>query len=197
MKITELGLPGIRLIELDVHGDERGFFVETFNERRYAAAGFPSRFVQDNLARSRHGVLRGLHYQVRQPQGKLVWVLEGEVFDVAVDIDPTSESFGRHIAVTLNAENKHQLYVPQGYAHGYCVLSETAVFAYKCTAFHLPEAERGVLWNDPALGIRWPISEPIVNTRDQNWPLLGDLVESAPRSEPAPGNAVDAEPERQ
>lgn len=175
MKVIELELPGILLVEPDVHSDERGFFMETFHERRYAEAGIPSRFVQDNVARSRRGVLRGLHFQVRQPQGKLVWVLEGEVFDVAVAIDPASESFGRHIAVTLSGEFKHQLYVPPGYAHGYCVLSETAVFAYKCTDFYLPEAERGVLWNDPALVIPWPISEPTLNARDQNWPLLSDL----------------------
>lgn len=172
MNVTELELPGVLLLEPDVHGDERGFFLETWHARRYAEAGIPERFVQDNLSRSRRGVLRGLHYQIRRPQGKLVSVIEGEVFDVAADLDPDSETFGRWVGLRLSGEKKHQLYVPPGYAHGFCVLSDAAYFFYKCTEYYAPELERGVRWDDTRLAIEWPVAEPIVNERDSAWPTL-------------------------
>lgn len=172
MNVTELDLPGVLLLEPKVFGDERGFFLETWHARRYAEAGLPERFVQDNLSRSLNKVLRGLHYQIRRPQGKLVWVIEGEVFDVAVNIDPDSPTFGRWVGVRLSGENHRQLYVPPGYAHGFCVLSDTAYFAYKCTDYYAAELERGVRWDDARLAIDWPVDNPIVNDRDAAWPTL-------------------------
>lgn len=172
MNVTELELPGVLLIEPRVFGDPRGFFLETWQARRYADAGLPERFVQDNLSRSAHGVLRGLHYQVHRPQGKLVSVFEGEVFDVAADIDPDSRTFGRWVGVRLSGDNHRQLYVPPGYAHGFCVLSDAAYFAYKCTDYYVPELERGVKWDDPMLAIEWPVEDPVVNGRDAGWPIL-------------------------
>ncbi|MGH8544930.1 MAG: dTDP-4-dehydrorhamnose 3,5-epimerase [Gammaproteobacteria bacterium] len=172
MNVTELDLPGVLLLEPKVFGDKRGFFLETWQSRRYAEAGMPEHFVQDNLSKSRHGVLRGLHYQIQRPQGKLVSVIEGEVFDVAADIDPESATFGRWVGARLSGDNKRQLYVPPGYAHGFCVLSDAAYFAYKCTEYYAPELERGVRWDDPLLSIDWPVEEPIVNERDAAWPTL-------------------------
>ncbi len=172
MNVTELELPGVLLLEPKVYGDERGFFLETWHARHYAETGIPERFVQDNLSRSLKNVLRGLHYQIQRPQGKLVSVIEGEVFDVAADVDPDSETFGRWVGVRLSGDNKRQLYVPPGYAHGFCVLSQAAYFTYKCTEYYAPELERGVRWDDPTLGIDWPIDEPIVNKRDAGWPTL-------------------------
>lgn len=180
--MTELDLPGVLLIEPRVYGDERGFFLETWQARRYAEAGLPERFVQDNLSKSRRGVLRGLHYQIERPQGKLVWVLEGEVFDVAADVDPESGTFGRWVGVRLSGENHRQLYVPPGYVHGFCVLTEAAYFAYKCTEYYAPELERGVRWDDPTLAIDWPVEEPIVNERDVAWPTLEETREELPES---------------
>lgn len=179
MNVTELELPGVLLLEPRVFGDERGFFLETWQARRYAEAGMPERFVQDNLSRSLKNVLRGLHYQIHRPQGKLVSVIEGEVFDVAADIDPRSETFGRWVGARLSGDNKRQLYIPPGYAHGFCVLSETAYFTYKCTEYYAPALERGVRWDDPTLGIDWPVDDPIVNERDAAWPT----VEAARREE--------------
>ncbi|MGH7543015.1 MAG: dTDP-4-dehydrorhamnose 3,5-epimerase [Gemmatimonadota bacterium] len=172
MNVTELDLPGVLLLEPKVFGDERGFFLETYHLQRYAEAGLPERFVQDNLSKSRHGVLRGLHYQIRRPQGKLVSVIQGEVFDVAADVAPDSRTFGRWVSARLSGENKQQLYVPPGYAHGFCVLSDFAYFTYKCTEYYAPELERGVRWDDPTLAIDWPVEGPIVNERDAGWPTL-------------------------
>jgi dTDP-4-dehydrorhamnose 3,5-epimerase len=172
VNVTELELPGVLLLEPKVYGDERGFFLETWQARRYAEAGVPERFVQDNLSRSGKNVLRGLHYQIRRPQGKLVSVIEGEVFDVAADVDPGSETFGRWLGARLSGDNKRQLYVPPGYAHGFCVLSDSTFFIYKCTDYYAPDLERGVRWDDPRLAIDWPVDTPIVNERDAGWPTL-------------------------
>jgi dTDP-4-dehydrorhamnose 3,5-epimerase len=149
--------------------------METYHARRYAEAGLDVAFVQDNLSYSRRGTLRGLHYQNPHAQGKLVYVLEGEVFDVAVDIRAGSPTFGQHLGTVLSAENRRQLYVPPGFAHGFCVTSPTALLAYKCTDFYDAAAEGCVLWNDPALGIDWPVSDPLLSDKDRRAPKLGDV----------------------
>jgi dTDP-4-dehydrorhamnose 3,5-epimerase len=176
VKVTEAGLPGVLLVEPDVFGDERGFFMESYNRRRYAEQGLDAEFVQDNLSYSARGVLRGLHFQNPNPQGKLVSVLEGEVFDVAVDIRVGSPTFGQWTGVTLSAANKRQFYVPEGFAHGFLVTSEAALFAYKCTDFYNPAAEGGALWNDPEVGVDWPVEEPVLSEKDRNAPTLRELA---------------------
>jgi len=158
-----------------VYGDARGFFMETWHQQRYAAAGLPASFVQDNLSWSKKGTLRGLHFQHPHAQGKLVFVLQGEVFDVAVDIRNGSPTFGQWVGVTLSADNKRQLFLPAGFAHGFCVTSETALFAYKCTDFYHPQAEGGVIWDDPGLGIEWPIDTPLLSAKDRSYPRLTEL----------------------
>lgn len=167
MHITETTLPGVRLIEPRVHGDDRGFFMETWHQARYAGLGLPGHFVQDNLSFSRRGVLRGLHFQHPHGQGKLVYVLQGEVFDVAVDVRVGSPTFGRSAVAILSADNRRQFYIPPGFAHGFCVTSETALFAYKCSEYYDPAAEASLLWNDPALGIDWPVHSPELSFRDR------------------------------
>ena len=176
MKVTATDLPGVKLIEPAVHGDERGFFVETFQAERYlAAAGIALTFIQDNHSRSRRGVLRGLHLQTSRPQGKLVRVARGEVFDVAADIDPNSPTFGRWTGAVLSDRNHHQLWIPPGYAHGFLVLSEVADFEYKCTDYYDPQSEAGVIWNDPDLAIDWPNREPTLSAKDARLPRLAEL----------------------
>lgn len=175
MKVRELALSGVYLFEPRVFVDARGFFMETWHATRYHQAQVPTAFVQDNYSHSTHGVLRGLHYQLTQPQGKLVWVLHGEVYDVAVDIRRGSPTFGRWISVVLSAENRYQLYIPPGFAHGFCVLSESADFLYKCTAFYRPEDEYGLHWHDPHLGITWPVGTPLVSAKDQAYPTLATI----------------------
>jgi dTDP-4-dehydrorhamnose 3,5-epimerase len=165
--IESTPLPGLLKIQPDVFGDARGFFQETWNLRRYTEAGLDRHFVQDNLSYSRRGILRGLHFQNPRPQGKLVYVLEGEVFDVAVDVRADSPTFGQWYGETLSAENHLQLFVPEGFAHGFCVTSEFALFAYKCTDFYNPSAEFSLQWNDPAIGIEWPIDEPELSAKDR------------------------------
>ena len=161
MQAIQTEIPDVFIIEPKVFGDERGFFFESFNARRFAElTGANPEFVQDNHSRSVKGVLRGLHYQIRQPQGKLVRVVAGEVWDVAVDLRRSSPTFGKWVGVTLSAENKRQLWIPEGFAHGFVVLSETAEFLYKTTDYYAPEHERSLLWNDPELGIEWPFDEP-------------------------------------
>ena len=175
MKVTATLLPEVRLIDPDLHGDARGFFLETWHESRYAAAGLSARFVQDNLSRSVRGTLRGLHYQLRRPQGKLVQVVTGAVFDVAVDLRRSSPTFGRWVAEVLSEENRRQMWVPEGFAHGFLVLSQTAEVAYKCTEFYDAEEDRAVRWNDPELGIAWPLPDgasPILSAKDAAAPLL-------------------------
>ena len=161
MKVVETDIPDVLIIEPKVFGDERGFFYESFNAAAFeAATGLKRSFVQDNHSKSQRGVLRGLHYQVQQPQGKLVRVVAGEVFDVAVDLRRSSPSFGRWVGVHLSAQNQRQLWIPEGFAHGFVVLSESAEFLYKTTDYYAPAHERSLLWNDPQIGIDWPFTEP-------------------------------------
>jgi dTDP-4-dehydrorhamnose 3,5-epimerase len=182
VNVVETDLPGVLIVEPKVFGDERGFFMETWNGRRYEDAGLPDRFVQDNLSYSSYGVLRGLHFQNPQPQGKLVSVLRGEVFDVAVDIRVGSPSFGRWTGVTLSDTNKRQFYVPEDFAHGFVVTSEAALFFYKCTNYYAPSSEGIILWNDPEIGIEWPTDAPILSDRDRAAPPLHEIPEgSLPR----------------
>jgi dTDP-4-dehydrorhamnose 3,5-epimerase len=175
MNIIPTALPGVTIVEPNVFGDSRGYFMETWNRDRYRAAGLPGVFAQDNVSLSRRGVLRGLHFQNPYEQGKLVYVLEGEVFDVAVDVRPGSPTFAQWVGVTISSENKRQLYVPPGYAHGFCVISELAVFAYKCTEVYHPETERTIRWNDPEIAVEWPVKNPTVSDRDSRAPLLCEL----------------------
>ena len=177
MEVIETRLPDVLVIEPKVFGDERGFFMETWNEARYEEAGLQFNFVQDNLSFSQKNVLRGLHFQNPDQQGKLVYVLQGEVFDVAVDIRVGSPHFGEWTGTTLSAENKRQFYVPEGFAHGFIVTSDAALFAYKCTAPYNAQAEGGVLWNDPEIGIVWPIEKPTLSEKDRNAPKLSELPE--------------------
>jgi dTDP-4-dehydrorhamnose 3,5-epimerase len=174
MNIRETSLPGVLLIEPKVFGDTRGFFVELYHAARYAESGIPGPFVQDNYSRSVKGTLRGLHFQEPQAQGKLVQVIAGAVYDVAVDVRQGSPSFGRWFATELTAEGARQLYVPPGFAHGFCVLSDTADFMYKCTAPYAPAHERGVAWNDPDLAIPWPVERPTLSPKDAGAPRLKD-----------------------
>ncbi|GAA6140500.1 dTDP-4-dehydrorhamnose 3,5-epimerase [Hydrogenophaga sp. 5NK40-0174] len=174
MNATRLAIPEVVLIEPKVFGDDRGFFFESFNHARFEEAiGRPVKFVQDNHSKSVKGVLRGLHYQMQQTQGKLVRVVQGEVFDVAVDIRRSSPTFGQWVGALLSAENKHQLWVPEGFAHGFLVLSDTAEFLYKTTDYYAPAHERSLLWNDPALGIEWPGNlTPTLSAKDADAPVL-------------------------
>ncbi len=175
MKVTTTGIPGVLLITPKVFGDSRGFFLETFHASRYAEAGIPEPFVQDNHSHSAKGVLRGLHFQKQYPQGKLVSVTHGVVFDVAVDIRKDSPSYGQWVGITLSAEEHQQFYIPPGFAHGFCVLSEFADFHYKCTDYYHPEDEGCIRWDDPDIGIEWPISNPTLSNKDVNAPCLKDL----------------------
>ncbi len=163
------------LVEPDVFGDARGFFMETFHAEKYAAGGVDRRFVQDNFSFSQRGILRGLHFQLRRPQAKLVFVVSGEVFDVAVDVRRGSPTFGAWCGRILSGENRNQLFIPEGFAHGFCVLSESASFMYKCSEFYDASDDRGIAWNDPDIGVKWPISEPLLSAKDQRQPLLRDL----------------------
>jgi dTDP-4-dehydrorhamnose 3,5-epimerase len=173
---TTTDLPGIMVIEPKVNGDHRGFFMETYKQSDFAAAGLDVRFTQENHSRSARGILRGLHYQVApHGQGKLVRVVVGEIFDVAVDVRDGSPTFGKWIGVTLSAANRRCLYIPPWYAHGFCVVSDEAEVIYKTTAEYAPHAERGVRWDDPALGIRWPLTEVTLSERDRRWPGLASV----------------------
>lgn len=186
IRVIRCPIEGLYIIEPEVHGDERGYFCETYSERDMHAAGIDMHFVQDNESMSTKGVLRGLHFQVNHPQGKLVRALYGRVYDVAVDIRPGSPTYGQHFGVELSAENHRQFCIAPGFAHGYVALSDKAVFAYKVTDFYHPEDEAGIMWNDPSLGVVWPgvsvadetlnDGTPLtINIRDRNWPLLSDL----------------------
>ena len=178
-------IPEILVIEPDVFRDDRGHFLESYHCRRYQEHGLPERFVQDNLSFSKRGVLRGLHYQLGVPQGKLVWVVQGEVFDVAVDIRKGSPTFGQWAGFTLSSENCKQVYIPEGFAHGFCVTSESALFAYKCTDYYAPREERGIRWDDSFLRIQWPISCPVVSKKDGEYPGLDSIsAEDLPIFEP-------------
>ncbi|MFL0796694.1 MAG: dTDP-4-dehydrorhamnose 3,5-epimerase [Cellvibrionaceae bacterium] len=175
MEIIQTNIPDVLLIKPQVFGDERGFFMETFRQTIFDELGF--QFVQDNHSKSTKGVLRGLHYQIQQPQGKLVRVTKGEVFDVAVDMRKASPTFGKSVCVRLSEENKHVFWVPPGFAHGFLVVSDEAEFVYKCTDYYAPEFERSLLWNDPALEIHWPLDEsgePTLSEKDIDGKLLKD-----------------------
>lgn len=175
IEVEETRLQGVKLITPKVFGDPRGFFMETFNSRDFRAAGLTEDFVQDNHSHSVHGVLRGLHFQYPTWQTKLVRVVAGEIFDVAVDIRRDSPTYGRWFGVKLSAENRQQLYIPGGFAHGFCVLSHTADVLYKCTALYTPEEDRCVLWNDPDVAVDWPVDKPLVSERDQRGMRLSAL----------------------
>ena len=175
MKVTPMSLPEVLLVEPQRFGDARGYFMETYREERYRASGIGSRFVQDNLSRSTRGILRGLHLQHPNQQGKLVYVLEGEVFDVAVDVRVGSPDFGKWTGAALSADDHRQLWIPPGFAHGFCVTSDTALFAYKCTVAYSAADELGVLWNDPGLSIPWQVAEPKLSGKDATLPRLLDI----------------------
>lgn len=175
MNVLPQNLPEVLLLEPRVFGDARGSFFESWNGRRYAEAGLPDTFVQDNVSRSVRGILRGLHLQFPHPQGKLVQVLEGEVFDVAVDVRAGSPTFGEHVAVVLSAENRRQLWIPPGFAHGFVVTSGSAIFHYKCTDYYAPAHELSIRWDDPDLAIAWPIREPQLSAKDAAALRLADI----------------------
>ena len=180
MKFLETALPGVIVVEPDVHRDPRGFFVETYHLDKYRAGGIPGPFVQDNHSHSVRGTLRGLHAQVRRPQGKLVRAVEGEMFDVAVDIRRSSPSFGRWVGFRLSGDNFRQLWIPPGFAHGFCVTSERVHVEYKCTGFYDKSDEVAISWNDAAIGIEWPIQGPTLSPKDSAAPRLAELLERLP-----------------
>ncbi len=175
MRFTPTELPEVVIVEPDVHRDDRGFFVETWHAEKYAEGGLPTGFVQDNHSRSSHGTLRGLHAQLARPQGKLVRASVGEIYDVAVDIRHGSPSFGRHVGVALSADNFRQLWIPEGFAHGFCVTSEVAELQYKCTDLYDPTSEITIAWDDPALDIAWPIASPNLSKKDADGRHLSDF----------------------
>lgn len=184
MQIESCALPEVLLITPRVYGDERGFFLESYSEREFSRLGIGARFVQDNHSRSKRGVLRGLHYQLEHPQGKLVRAVRGAIFDVAADIRVGSPRFGKWVGLVLDDERMQSLWIPPGFAHGFCVLSEAADVAYKATDFYAPAAERGIIWNDPLLSIRWPVASPLLSPKDLTYAALsperGDLPVYAP-----------------
>lgn len=182
MKVHTTELPGVLLIEPNVFGDARGFFMESWNRKRYFEAGLTADFVQDNVSLSKHGILRGLHFQYPQPQGKLVQVLKGAVYDVAVDIRQGSPTFGRWFGAELSVDNHRQLFVPEGFAHGFCVLTDEALFAYKCTDFYNPETEKSLRWDDPDLAIDWPVDDPLLSDKDR----AGKFLKQFPDTELPP-----------
>ena len=184
MRFAPAAIPGVVIIEPDVYQDPRGFFLETYQAEKYRAAGIRGAFVQDNHSRSVRGTLRGLHLQLRHPQGKLVRVIEGEIFDVAVDVRRGSPTFGKWVGVTLSAENFRQCYVPPGFAHGFAVVSPAAQVEYKCTDVYDPKSELGIAWNDPAIGIGWPIAEPLLSDRDTRHLPLSSVFEQLPTFAP-------------
>ncbi|MEP7271678.1 MAG: dTDP-4-dehydrorhamnose 3,5-epimerase [Acidobacteriota bacterium] len=181
MKLVETELRGVIAVEPRVFRDDRGFFLESYHEEKFAAGGIDVRFVQDNHSRSALGTLRGLHLQRMKTQGKLVRVVFGEVFDVAVDVRVGSPNFGRWVGVTLSSENFRQLYIPPGFAHGFCVMSEIAEVEYKCTAFYEPADELTLKWNDPEININWPVASPLLSAKDQSGKSLAEAIELLPR----------------
>jgi len=175
MKVISTSLKEVLLIEPSVFEDKRGFFMETYQQKKYMDSGIESNFIQDNLSFSVRGTLRGLHYQFPHAQAKLVQVIKGEIFDVTVDIRRNSPTFAKWTGVHLSGKNRRQLYVPEGFAHGFCVLSETATFAYKCSDFYSPDSERGILWSDPDIGVDWPVENPVLSGKDRNYDYLKDV----------------------
>lgn len=175
MEITETSIPDVLLLKPKVHRDERGFFLETYREEHLKAQGVDVRFVQDNLSQSQKNTIRGLHYQIEKQQAKLIMAVEGRILDVAVDLRKGSPTFGQYSAVELSAENKHQVFIPTGFAHGFAVLSEKAQVYYKSSNYYYPEGERGLFWDDPDLNIDWKVNNPIISEKDQNQPLLKEI----------------------
>ncbi|MHC1725661.1 MAG: dTDP-4-dehydrorhamnose 3,5-epimerase [Syntrophobacteraceae bacterium] len=175
MRIFDTSIPGVLKIEPAAFKDNRGHFLEVYHSSRYSSEGIAKPFLQDNLSYSVKGVLRGLHYQLGRPQAKLVMVVEGEIFDVAVDIRKGSPTFGKWTAITLSSENRFQMFIPEGFAHGFCVLSGTAAVLYKCSDLYAPEEERGLRWNDPSLAIEWPMDDPVLSAKDAGYPLLSTV----------------------
>lgn len=175
MIVETTALEGVMILRPDVYSDGRGYFMETHHQARYRDHGIDRTFVQDNLSYSVRGTLRGLHFQVRRPQAKLVQVIAGRIWDVAVDLRPSSATYCRWLGVSLSDENHRQLFIPEGFAHGFCVLSPSAHFMYKCTDFYAPDDEAGVVWSDPDIGIHWPVEDPIVSEKDRNLPRLAEL----------------------
>lgn len=184
MQVVTINIPGVLIIEPKTFRDQRGCFVETYHQQRYVEAGLRESFVQDNYSRSVRGTLRGLHFQEPHGQGKLVMAIDGAVFDVVVDIRKGSPTFGRWYGTELSADNMRQIYIPPGCAHGFCVKSDSAAFLYKCTEFYSPENEKGLLWNDPALKIVWPISDPILSAKDRTFRTLAQMDGELPRYKP-------------
>lgn len=180
MTLIPTDIPDVKLIEPRIFHDPRGFFFESYQEERYQRAGITARFVQDNHSKSTRGVLRGLHAQIRKPQAKLIRVIHGEVFDVAVDIRRASPTFGKWVSFSLTGTNFRQAYIPVGFAHGFCVVSETAEFEYKVTDVYDPESELHLLWNDPDIAIRWPVQDPILSEKDRTGVRLRDIAASLP-----------------
>jgi dTDP-4-dehydrorhamnose 3,5-epimerase len=181
VRFNRTDLPGVIVVEPDVYRDGRGFFLETYHAEKYLMAGIAGPFVQDNHSESIGGTLRGLHLQLRGPQGKLVRAVQGEIFDVAVDVRVGSPTFGRWFGVALSARDFRQCYIPPGFAHGFCVVSPTAQVEYKCTTLYDPETEIGLAWDDPAFAIAWPVSDPVLSKRDRHHPSVGDLMGVLPR----------------
>ena len=180
MEIIKTSIPEVIVFVPPVFTDSRGYFLETYQQQKYAQAGIPKPFVQDNQSYSTKNVLRGLHFQLRHPQGKLVRVIQGSVFDVAIDMRKNSPTFGKWHGEILSAENKRQMYVPENFAHGFCVLSDSAEFVYKCTDFYVPGDEVGLIWNDPQIGVKWPIEQPILSDKDAMLPSWEDVLELLP-----------------
>jgi dTDP-4-dehydrorhamnose 3,5-epimerase len=180
MEILKSSIPEVIVLAPPVFTDSRGYFLETYQQKKYAELGIPKPFVQDNQSYSTKNVLRGLHFQLRYPQGKLVRVTQGTVFDVAIDIRKNSPTFGKWHGEILSAENHKQMYIPENFAHGFCVLSDSAEFLYKCTDFYVPGDEGGLIWNDPQLGIKWPIDTPILSAKDAALPQIADILELLP-----------------
>ena len=176
MKIITTSIEGVLIVEPAVYRDNRGYFMETFHQKRYKSSGIHRDFIQDNLSSSVQNTLRGLHYQIKHPQAKLIQVIFGKIFDVAVDIRPGSSTFGSWTGVHLSEKNCRQLFIPEGFAHGFCVLSATALVSYKCSDFYSPENEGGILWSDPNIGIDWPIKDPILSEKDKQYPCLSELL---------------------
>jgi dTDP-4-dehydrorhamnose 3,5-epimerase len=193
MKTIATPLEGLVIIEPRIFGDDRGFFLETHHQQRYRECGVDRSFVQDNLSFSVKGTLRGLHFQIAKPQAKLVQALTGEIFDVAVDLRPDSTTFGNWFGIQLSEQNKYQLFIPEGFAHGFCVLSESAHFSYKCSDYYDPQDEGGILWSDQDLAIDWPIKNPLLSEKDRRFPVLADLT---PDSLPGDGPIVHSDRNR-
>lgn len=176
-QFTPLEIPEVILVETRRYGDDRGFFMETYRQAEFAANGIPGPFVQDNCSHSAHGVVRGLHYQIPPyAQGKLLATVQGEIFDVAVDIRQDSPTYGQWVGAVLSARNGRMLYIPPGFAHGFCVISDSATLTYKVTEVYMPAYEQGIIWNDPEVGIKWPVIDPVLSGRDKQLPLLAEVV---------------------